>query len=677
MREAHIRSRTRHGQAPDLCGPYEDCFDLLLKGPDSPKAFLLHTTDSTGTSYTTNLSRSLRYPTSSPGLWISGRRVIAFLGLLLVGALVALAFEDELNSALRGTSELERMGFEYQARNASEEEGFVLGESVIMGQTNSPRADRQGLAATESSNRPPSRRIKQRKLRRYPLIDRSILAKFGGLDTEGRADEDPAEARNFAASRPNIRRWPPTITRIPEGQAQRPASKKSVNLGPTSPPPEICGLKAGRPCRFLFILRMAEQESKARMHFVQAALLARRLDRILVLPNVAKSRIGACYKHPFEAYYDTEALFHAELPGPGYVTQDDFKIWSEYVAYQEKSPIPARLVSIAASTPKEIARASETVALEVGITLEYYPTELARESEYPGCFPSKWNQLGLDDRSIFVALDAQQPFMASQQDFGGTVAVALRTVNRTYSVPVSEPRPGDLQEPLRDGVDERETDVLILNWDLRQPIFPPTASLPSLEYSPQLRRLATELAPSTPYVAIHWRMETVDPDLLEDCAHALVDVLSNLLHDIGHLGRDIQEVWFASDYPHSISPSSGSAKAGQIAKSGTFKTFGPQHESAVGILTAAFDEAGGGDLAHWRLVDIGASLQTQRSSGSEPTDLLQDTGVWGILDKMIVIQADLFVSGSKQCSRQSSFTRQVVETRQGKWKERRNVVTLF
>jgi len=46
------------------------------------------------------------------------------------------------------------------------------------------------------------------------------------------------------------------------------------------------------------------------------------------------------------------------------------------------------------------------------------------------------------------------------------------------------------------------------------------------------------------------------------------------------------------------------------------------------------------------------------------SELLEDIGVQGILDKLIVIQSALFVSGAKGCGRVSSFTKQVIDARQ-------------
>ena len=88
-----------------------------------------------------------------------------------------------------------------------------------------------------------------------------------------------------------------------------------------------------------------------------------------------------------------------------------------------------------------------------------------------------------------------------------------------------EDRPEGVQTPLSGGAKFRgvhaaaspapEPDVLVLNWDLRHPLFLPspqdTVNNPTLAYSSSLQDLADSLAPRTSYLAIHWRMETVPP----------------------------------------------------------------------------------------------------------------------------------------------------------------------
>ncbi|KAF8150192.1 hypothetical protein B0H34DRAFT_626101, partial [Crassisporium funariophilum] len=159
---------------------------------------------------------------------------------------------------------------------------------------------------------------------------------------------------------------------------------------------------------------------------------------------------------------------------------------------------------------------------------------------------------------------------------------------------------------------------------------------------------------------VHWRMETVDADVLSECAHALVDLLGTILREHSVV-ENITTVWFASDYPYPVARrTSTQAQPVIAAKSGTFKDFDVRHEEAVDILRNAFDEQG--ELNGWKLTDLVQNID--EGKGDEAEELFQDAGVMGILDKLVSIKAALFVSGSKQCSRKSSFTKQVVDARQ-------------
>ncbi|KAJ3997060.1 hypothetical protein F5050DRAFT_1570168 [Lentinula boryana] len=185
---------------------------------------------------------------------------------------------------------------------------------------------------------------------------------------------------------------------------------------------------------------------------------------------------------------------------------------------------------------------------------------------------------------------------------------------------------------------------------------------------------------------IHWRMESVSPDILPDCAHDLVDTISNLLHT-SVLGEGIQKVWFAGDYPvpivNHLYPSSDRPSIPTIIqnKSGTFRDFGEKHRETVDVLVDAFRE--GAEQNRWALTDLTAELvRMEEDDGilDVHPDFLTDSGALGILDKMIGMNAAIFVGGSKRCGRTSSFTKQVIDSRQKNFNKDgkvRNVVEYF
>ncbi|KAF8805332.1 hypothetical protein BYT27DRAFT_7105213, partial [Phlegmacium glaucopus] len=141
---------------------------------------------------------------------------------------------------------------------------------------------------------------------------------------------------------------------------------------------------------------------------------------------------------------------------------------------------------------------------------------------------------------------------------------------------------------------------------------------------------------------VYWRMKTINPESLLECAHALVDVLARILHEKEHntpgnealFSKNIarttaRTIWFASDYPCPIARRTPTqARPVIIAKSGTFKDFEIRREEAVNILCDAFDDEHG-ELRKWKLTDFAESIELRRGPDDEP---LQDSGVSSILE---------------------------------------------
>ncbi|KAJ7081838.1 hypothetical protein B0H15DRAFT_1024696 [Mycena belliarum] len=444
---------------------------------------------------------------------------------------------------------------------------------------------------------------------RIPFVDRAILQRLADMEI----DPDPDERPYFASSH----KWPPIVTRIPE-------AKKLV-----VPLPDICG---AAPCRFLFPLRISEQESKARMHLMEILQLAQKLDRILVLPNVGKSRIGACFKADFDTYYDLERLSNdlgMSSDRPAMVKMDLFRRW---VALEAPTAQLSFLTNKQQVAPDEtdLMFTNDDVSIRVGD-----PGNV--NQDLPPCF-ARFDALRLNGSPpLYIHL---KPHARWPADASIIEALSFReNQTTTTSFPT----------------------VLAITWDLRHPIFPPTFPQARLHYAPHLHALATALAPRAPYVMVHWRMETVPPAALPQCAHALVDTLTRL-------PGDVRTIWLASDYPHAVHRSArpgvdfGAAPSGGIRKSGTFRDVGPLHAEAVGILGDAFAE--GGELEGWQVEELTDARLDALESAWEP-EFLEDIGVRAIVDKIIGMEAMLFVSGASGCARSSSFTKQIVDERRG------------
>ncbi|KAJ4477515.1 hypothetical protein J3R30DRAFT_228995 [Lentinula aciculospora] len=414
----------------------------------------------------------------------------------------------------------------------------------------------------------------------------------------------------------------------------------------------LSALCSDSPCRFLLPLRIAEQESKARIHFLEIIQTAKRLDRILVLPHVGKSRLGLCFRWSFEAYYDGDLLrgtLHEE--GVRAVTLEVFKYWLE-----TKSPQSPRgqLVSLSSKAepdrPGTMKFTDDIDRLIASVDTE--PIKL-QDPRLPGCFGDRFSMLLSSDFTPMAIYPSHTLSRSLRKQAIGEEFISfldrkdIRNASRFPS--------------LENILVNDQPEVLMLDWGMRHPIYY-QPFVGSIAYSPSLELLAKKLtSPSSPYLMIHWRMESVSPDVLPNCAHDLVDTISNLLHT-PNLGEGIQKVWFAGDYPvpivNHLYPSSDQAQIPTRIqnKSGTFRDFGEKHTEAVDILVGAFRE--GAELKRWYITDLAAELvRMKEDNGLDDIhpEFLTDSGALGILDKIVSMNAAIFVGGSKRCGRTRSL----------------------
>jgi hypothetical protein len=147
----------------------------------------------------------------------------------------------------------------------------------------------------------------------------------------------------------------------------------------------------------------------------------------------------------------------------------------------------------------------------------------------------------------------------------------------------------------------------------------------------------------TPFLAIHWRMETVDVNALEACGAVLIKSLEATLSETAR-NKDIQTVYLATDYPFA-----DEAKP----RSGTFGSVKQQQKQAIMNLRKAF--ASSGPLSRWHLQYLEKVLVEQfgapRLARGDLAAAIGDLGLMGVLDKNIVIGAELFLSAAEGCGK--------------------------
>ncbi|GAA5821185.1 hypothetical protein JCM11251_004503 [Rhodosporidiobolus azoricus] len=585
-----------------------------------------------------------------------------------------------------------------------------------------------------------------------PLVDRSALEKLRLLEIHlGADEEEPADDLTGPSSSTSRRLRdpdaPPLVAEIPEAVKPNPALTAALaGLSGRVPADvldeEYCGARDGQGCQFLVPAWLGEQETKAQQHLYQLGLLALALNRTLVLPNVSKSRLGCCYKNPFDFYYSPSSLSSLGIPT---ITQDRFVEWT-----QRRDPPPsAQVVSMVNAKATYTAGAIE---IDSSSDPHLVPNKPSRNL----CLRNPRTKLDFTGHSP-LAIYPPEGFHKSEDrrlGFGESVINTLRS----KEVGSKSSRAGN---SLRAAYEL--PDVLAFNYELRFPILSPSVAAsfaspallssllpaaspastsdpdsnpesspsPRLEplpfshfpYAPTWQSLGQLLASHlSPYIAIHWRTETLTPSNLAPCAQSL---LAKLLA-LKETHPSLTNVYLATDYPiESLDPSfappaltngeTGGAPAA-VAHSGTFaKVVTEQHHAAMRRFLRSFEKEARGklrlttfakEMAALELpVDLAEALHNLTSPPSPPPtianpsppppavfdpddyssiDLLArlptlDPGLLGILDKEVALRAEVFLTGvpgvgsstAGACAKLSSFTNQLVMGREVRREEQR------
>lgn len=226
-------------------------------------------------------------------------------------------------------------------------------------------------------------------------------------------------------------------------------------------------------------------------------------------------------------------------------------------------------------------------------------------------------------------------------------------------------------------------------------------------YAPMWTDLALQVASAlSPFIAIHWRQETLPSEIIGPCGAALVEELEHLLltrHDY----VKIKTVYLATDYPIEDLENGWD---GAVAHSGTFgKLLTEEHHSAMrsfldlfrmrlteplGVrLTTFSKEQSNLKLSDKLLKAITPTVDDNRAAAinerngrprkqkdvkiktpKRGLDLAElDIGLLGIIDKTVAMHAEVFITGlpwsnakeiqARACAKESSFTKQISEAR--------------
>jgi hypothetical protein len=474
-----------------------------------------------------------------------------------------------------------------------------------------------------------------------PLVDRTILETIASLDLS--EDEANSESGTDLSIPINIKssyvlssfHRLPRVTHIPEVQPQAPPVNHEMemqnrwcsegNVDRTTP-----------SCKFLLPLKIAGQGTNAHVHLVQLLELARALNRTLVLPNVGKDRLGTCRRWRFGVYYDEQALSD-ELKGDpnAIVQQDGFRAWVDSLA----SPPSSQLVFLDRTYPKGFPPTAVSGQIDgsPGVYTHNDSDAAAVLYSQAGCLNRKLPRLdliGLFPPLSFVVGDRRK-----QESNGDEISQIL--LGKLSELTLTHAQSESAMETYNHSIygsnpAHVSPDVLIVSWNIPTPIFQPYP-IPVLRYSPQLRALATRLARRLgPHIAVAWDVDTSKVDAVLGCVEALRSTLHYMLSSYERLG--IRNIWLAgnllpSDLVHSPEPFCTNTFAGSFFTSDV-KLTGVRQELA-------------------RMIKEGEEIDevANNGDGAARKQALEDSGVLGILDKLVSMRSTIFVTASKRCGK--------------------------
>lgn len=152
----------------------------------------------------------------------------------------------------------------------------------------------------------------------------------------------------------------------------------------------------------------------------------------------------------------------------------------------------------------------------------------------------------------------------------------------------------------------------------------------------------------TPYMAIHWRMERLEPvSNLVPCAMGLIDRVHQL--------ETTPNVFLLTDYPHLLNTTGAKPESSSFHP----RQLRPEHHEAIQYLyqhlNVSLTSVGNNDIPYdelpkenWHILPIDVSNHDS---------LPPDRSVLGIVDKLVAMNAQWFFAGRPGvCAKSSSFT---------------------
>ncbi|CAH1757981.1 13427_t:CDS:2 [Entrophospora sp. SA101] len=395
-------------------------------------------------------------------------------------------------------------------------------------------------------------------------------------------------------------------------------------------------------CKFIFPYSIPEQESRANLHMRTLIQLAESLDRILVIANVGSSRFTVTSPLPPTFYYDFN-LLQKMFPNAKFVPQDEYKLWIE------NQPNHKKIIAehILLKEVKEI----DAIWLTKG---DY---EELQQQQNP--------QNGLYESFTIVKNSSNHYYKERMKFIDNNKNILYKfKLNITKLKEVRILKVNEVEKFGEFVIENLKSDsqILLVGVNMGRPMF--LNMYEPIPYAEHIKNEALKIANQlkSSYIAIHWRMELALPENMPNCAIELVKEIQKIRKDTG-----IKNVYLATDFPiiyeKNGSISINSKNIGKHAQSGTFHIITSHHIKAMKILISAIK-----DIKTWKSLNGFGYLKYIGKEKENKENILfkelQGPGVQGILDKIVCINSNYFLSGPKGCCRsQSTYTRQIANTR--------------
>nr|CAG8510763.1 3938_t:CDS:2 [Entrophospora candida] len=384
-----------------------------------------------------------------------------------------------------------------------------------------------------------------------------------------------------------------------------------------------------------------KQESKANIHLRSHVKLAESLDRILVIPNVGSSRFTASSPFPPTLYYDFN-LLKKMFPNAKLVPQEEYEQWIENQPNHKK--IIAEHITL--SETKDVN--------DIIFTKGYYKEPEQQQDQQIGLYKSFTI---LKDSSNYRK---QMNSINKNENILYKFKINIIELKEVWMLMVR--KRDEFSEFMIKSL-ESDSQILLINVRLKRPIFS-NLNKP-IPYAEHIRNEALKIANQleSSYIAIHWRMEGELPENMPNCAIELVKAIQKIREDTG-----IKNVYLATDFPITCEKNGSiSINAGNIDKhtqSITFHDITFDHIKAMKILISAIK-----DIKTWKSLNAFGYLnyigKEEQNNGDLLVNELQGSDVQGILDKLVCINSNYFLSGPEGCCKVlSSYTRQIANSRE-------------